>query len=1045
MKKKVAFCILIFVLTALMCITAVGCKPHNLEKPLAPRDWQDYIDELAVFYVNGMRNGVKEGDTGKGDTGKGDTGKGDAVKVDDPNQIHYRISLDFDYDMESSTGENISPKDAYYLDINANMNLASSVPSQNNGYIKFFRRGVGGAENTLLFGLMSDNENFYICANENKIRIPNAPVFDIAKRLLFEEKQADVATFFAQLAKIIFVDAYANSDKSVYTLVFDIKKMFLSDNVKGFVKALPFEAQTTLYKLAGATNYDEFVLNLPYIGGKMSHHIDNGKVTQVKITDGVYRGSETSGAFAMTTKAWSVDSKVDTEAKLGVPISNDLSYETINIGQMSANGTVDLVGEKGNKFVTYKYSFICDLNFLELVANGGDFYALPDDNFFHLRISHVCASDENSAYCKARTAQSNGAVLDIAMSKQDFGTKNIYASVNVKTAFSRAMVKQLLNTASDLNFLALISDYKLFTIDPRDYFKANTKLSGGIAMMLGLLQYPSDASASIKYSDIKKALSMSERMAQIVDANFTVGDEVLDKIVVNSTSLTKNMRPSQENIFNETINIVNASGALIKTYSDAILDQAKPALAWDFFEKSVWDDKVVYNIYKNEALIFGNKDQERVLLTASEAKDLTGCNVKYKYTDLLGNKVDAPQNARILSVSGLDLTVFDKPQRVKLKLSYPSQIFGSSLATEIGKYFDLDSILYVTLDCNITLVQGNVEIKRTDTTIVDGKETEKTFYDFGSAFDSKMLAGEALVRVDNSGASKTINVKGVAEGLTKTSTSFLFDSGEFDIKYNIFGQEYIKKIVVGEPGNNKYEFVDIKNDHLVRKVKENIFIRDLLGQQSVRITFPDGSQSKISPSLNDLLFINGKSITRESSNFWELSSWRIVFKKDGKYTVTYNFFGVIKRDFELQIDKEEVVLTESSYFFEDKTHYRDIYFTDYAYNFDADIKNLTVGNVDAKNQTIKIVVERGYTNQQTGALAWTETKENYSVTKSTIDDKPFVSDATAVDLPALALNPIRLRTQISFAKSGYYRVNIFVGKTKYVSNAIKVETSVPLA
>ncbi|MEG2413168.1 MAG: hypothetical protein RSB61_00795, partial [Clostridia bacterium] len=73
MKKKVAFCILIFVLTALMCITAVGCKPHNLEKPLAPRDWQDYIDELAVFYVNGMRNGVKEGDTGKGDTGKDDT------------------------------------------------------------------------------------------------------------------------------------------------------------------------------------------------------------------------------------------------------------------------------------------------------------------------------------------------------------------------------------------------------------------------------------------------------------------------------------------------------------------------------------------------------------------------------------------------------------------------------------------------------------------------------------------------------------------------------------------------------------------------------------------------------------------------------------------------------------------------------------------------------------------------------------------------------------------------------------------------------------
>ncbi|MDE6211346.1 MAG: hypothetical protein K2G42_05195 [Clostridia bacterium] len=831
--------------------------------------------------------------------------------------------------------------------------------------------------------------------------------------------------------RVFFTDATANADHSVYTFDFDLKKGLDSAITRETFAKLPELLQKLFFSIAKVENYEDMLSKTPPLKGKIYISLSDGRLSSIGSEELVLQDGEQNKKIKFNMSRILIANGKDESIVNYYP--DDGEYEEVRLFEATSVGVVKLENTNSNRVeMQYDYEFRAKLDMLELLAEDWDLTKLDDDNFFHMRVSHICNS-QCGAFCKDKYDPAKGAIFDVAFSPKDFGSYDIYISVGLRALIGSRVTSKFFNISQNL-LNTQIPEYWL-TIISAETLKRQISRSLeeseedgktiGEELLLTLIY--SDLGLSAPIEDVLQVLGMSSQTASSLMSVFRCENYQIDTLTVEQTYYRQNVSPYD--IKRSAIHLYGNDVVGTKQYTKGFISRP-PALNYFCQSQETVDGNNTFEVVSlyNEEYVDSVLYAANTPISADETERIIGSYVYARAEDIYGEQFDA--QLYVVDHSPIDLQN-DGWQKVELYCIPTGRGYFDGKVWEALRKYSWSKWLCKTVTSYIKLdkVEG-----------VDYAHFEKSEYMQGEKLSSDDTP-ERISAVINyqGGKSKSIYLSAAnAKELLLTDYSgnrYIGADKDTVLQFYLFGEYYGETVQV-KPA---------KDMALITTAQELSLEQSDVGYSSQlrvgRLVFTLADDSVVELVLTaDYIKINGYAIDEANEYFYvnptSLTN-SIVINKIGRYTLTF-CYAHLEKSIPLYILPKSEKRDESKYKIENTTSVNSHYFEGYTYTFSAGISNTYHGEWGVSS-TISVQVLRGYISSY-GTLLYQEpadAEQYFDISEIRVDNN-IVDNDFAIDLPPTLYEEIAVRTRVQFLKSGYYKVRIKLGSS-YCEQEIIVE------
>lgn len=891
--------------------------------------------------------------------------------------------------------------------------------------------------------VVSTNSETYVDIAPNdftdnaKLKITGLGMFD----LLAAEWSGDggdavdaFAGILVSLGKAFFRGVSVDADGAY---VFDIDPDFRERGGEYLEAATAALGGDLLSMVTGALGVDgaEGLLGLlPEASGKIVVRFGSAGVT----IEG--RGLTVSGGSTAFKAEFSSSYERDEDLDASVPTSSD-GYVVTKLGNTHMQGTVDLYdGEY--RLVRYEYELDADLDIMKLMLGGYDLSALPEDNALHFRLSHRCTAACGS-YCEDKESEPRGAVVDLAFSPAEFGTHNIYISVNIGAVLESSYVAEKSDLAG-VSLSSALPEYILFALTPDNAGADSTVMRLFRSLVADKLFTTETTEVPlIAIADEAAGSALGELVTQLVYA----GSYTAERAVITPEESAYG-QAAVGNVYNKTVWLIADDVSEVKDYgTDSPLFGLEylAAVSWEYeADAEAQSGEKLTNIYDADGnLVHGVSGGQYVPMSAEEAEGLTGMYLRATYTECDGSMPSEPFAARIVEVKGLDASSTEV-QEITLKAIYPNPF----AAGEIGLAYPGASEQFTT-----TLT---ARIKLTPLTRVRFEQDIAEGTEFRLA--TQQTAAPAFMRADismtyRSGVVKTLSVVGESDAVVETDSIFFkrystVQTGEIEVTFEAAGRRFTRNYTVKEPDEIRWEIDEEEIGPF--SVGQTLYMARLTNEISMIAVYrnPGGASDEVDVLLRAAdFYINGVPLSSSSAD-WESRK----YNDNGGYTVTFlrssNYSckviknGVESEPFTLPVQPRATA--EPTYEWQAETELPATLMAGAEYDITGAFVNKTHGVTDEgkTDYTVSVSIGRGSVSATTGGVTYTSgtatASENGGAIFSSADGTAWAeltefeldgravsgSASGALTLPDMITSPIPVGFTLKFTDPGFYRVTL---------------------
>lgn len=981
MKKRSALFFAICVVCALLCVLC-ACDKGDIPSGF-PVSWQTYLNEVTSIVTNEI--------------------------------------LACESNVNTVLVGSLEVNDKYYqLEIRSNNGIDGG--DSNN-----FALALTDTRGEKVIGLCADGQDAYVDVAQNpyidnaKLKLQQTCVFD----WLYRGENADITMVADKIGqqiisfgKALFDGADVNADKSKYSFMLDSEG--LSNRIVQYFKALSFydeDVSKVILSIFGIRDLDAMFVASD-IGGQVDCYITNGRLSAIECSF-LNEDDNTLGKLKLGVD---INDEYDENVHKMFPKS-DVGYKITKVGSTALDGALSLISSNGNKYaIKYDMSLNTNVDLLTLIFNGFDLEKLGDDNFFHFRLSHKC-SGTCTEYCNDKLTKANGAILDVAYSPRDFGSSNVYICLNLHSILRKSFIDQV--SRFDRSVTAInVPEYAMAVL-PASNLKGDESL------------------ARVMFKTYAKIIGIEIGESEFVDLNMNELD--FDNSLLSA--LAENVLESEEfqidrvklrvdeniygqardyDVYKEVVYLKGYDIPELKSFNSALCKD-HTAYSWTYEEKKATQidgvECLLNNVYdaSGSNLLHGvDENGNYVPMSDKEIEDLIGSMLKLKYVGYSGEEQSA--YCEIVGVEGLDPDCFDM-QTVVFRVKYPNMLdYSFELGDIEGKV--LEDLFGAGSDTFVQDVVVNVKLTRESSVKAFEFHSADTNKKYRLTYNStvpEMLMATATINYEN-GLKKDILTIGKSDSVIETGL-FVYrysvvDWGKITVKFRVAGRNVERYFDIEKPSDFEFSARDGSNE-----MGTGCYITSFVTLKAVY----DDAKINISMSLKDF-YINNiclDEVAADWSHYYTYNTKNLVFNKSNDYIVGVKKCGVNFGKFTLHVTSTST--KTPTYQYNVKSEPQSVTLQGAQNNFSGTITNKTHGDAQDKTYTLEVKV---YEYASSGSsLSYAEAQADSYSLQLTIDSQNIENGKMQITLPAMIVEPINVRMQLSFAKKGIYRVVIRLNLT----------------
>ena len=897
------------------------------------------------------------------------------------------------------------------------------------------------AEEGLLFSVVCSGSTSWIdiapwlALADARMKIENLDLFGLLG-VIYNEGNAGAGVqafsdILFNLGKAFFGGVRVSGDGNTYSFIANENyKKEGADHFAAVLDVFGEDVSSALLAAFGIEDSSELFDMLPALSGEF---------TVTFAADGVAfsaDGMTIGGGVSGVTAKFETSSELNETLASKVPDGTEVGYVITKIGNAHMSGSISLY-DGGNERMRYDYELDSNLDLLTLVLNGYDLTKLAEDNYFHLRLTHTC-TEACGDYCKSKYASARGAVLDIAFSPADFGSYNVYFSLDLHALMTKDMAEGIIDQFDVALSTFSLPEYTLITY-PCELFTEDSPVQ---MMLTGLYAGNMFATGSVTVS-IDDSDAMVENMAALLGEDWTGG---ADRIVINITENEFGMAQPHD-IYSETVFIIDGGIGDVKDYGMHI---AGLALSWEWEEPATVTEtgEELTSIYAEDHTLLHGADADGKYVPMSR-EEITGMLGEY-YLKINAVNIDktaspAPRYMRVTDVKGIDLDS-DEVQTVTFTVEYPNPL----------KALGMESYSASAASVFVTEVQANIRLTDRTTAevvftphIMTGTQLEIVHADNASldvyngqrSSIPEFLYADAEVEYVN-GDKKSTTIVGRTEAVGTRDAIFATYyystmCGRVNVEWDFLGDSYVGTYDVKKPDRVEFEVREANMPS--HSVGDTVYLSTITNHITAMAyyNYEDGTEKAIRLYLAaGNIFINGIPLT-SSSSYWKsermlLGGYTVTFNTANDYSPCYaEIFGERSEGFVQHV--EAYLGDDATYTFSQTSTDPVFWFAGRDYEFEGRIVNATHGINRYPSRTLRVTVTKNYDGTAMSAPNLDISGEDGDVTLVEFGaDSPFIAGSTAGQMttdsfPALIVTGIDVSFTLRFNKPGYYRVRLQLG------------------
>ncbi len=897
------------------------------------------------------------------------------------------------------------------------------------------------AEEGLLFSVVCSGSTSWIdiapglVLADARMKIENLDLFGLLGVIYNEGNTGAGVQAFSDilfnLGKAFFGGVRVSGDGNTYSFIANENyKKEGADHFAAVLDVFGEDVSSALLAAFGIEDSSELFDMLPALSGEF---------TVMFAADGVAfsaDGMTIGGGVSGVTAKFETSSELNETLASKVPDGTEVGYVITKIGNAHMSGSISLY-DGGNERMRYDYELDSNLDLLTLVLNGYDLTKLDEDNYFHLRLTHTC-TEACGDYCKSKYASARGAVLDIAFSPADFGSYNVYFSLDLHALMTKSRAEEIIDQFDVALSTFSLPEYTLITY-PSELFTEDSPVQ---MMLTGLYAGNMFATGSVTVS-IDDSDAIVENMAALLGEDWTGG---ADRIVINITENEFGMAQPHD-IYSEAVFIIDGGIGDVKDYGMHI---AGLALSWEWEEPATVTEtgEELTSIYAEDHTLLHGADADGKYVPMSR-EEITGMLGEY-YLKINAVNIDktaspAPKYMRVTDVRDIDLDS-EEVQTVTFTVEYPNPL----------KALGMESYSASAASVFVTEVQANIRLTDRTTAevvftphITTGTQLEIVHADNASldvyngqrSSIPEFLYADAEVEYVN-GDKKSTTIVGRTEAVGTRDAIFATYyystmCGRVNVEWDFLGDSYVGTYDVKKPDRVEFEVREANMPS--HSVGETVYLSTITNHITAKAyyEYADGTEKAIRLYLAaGNIFINGIPLT-SSSSYWKsermlLGGYTVTFNTANDYSPCYaEIFGERSEEFVQHV--EAYLGDDATYTFSQTSTDPVFWFAGEEYKFEGRIVNATHGINRHPSRTLSITVTKNYDGTAMSAPNLDISGEDGDVTLVGFGaDSPFTAGSTAGQMttdsfPALIVTGIDVSFTLRFNEPGYYRVRLQLG------------------
>lgn len=907
-------------------------------------------------------------------------------------------------------------------------------------------------EERTLVSLKSNNDTTYVDVVPNdyigdvKLQVLNLNIFDLFNVEYNPVGQDGVIEAFedilVNLGKTFFNGVNIEKDD---TYVFDVNPAFAKQGGEYFAAVFAAFGDTFTSAVLGAFGIEdvtELFGLLPEMRGQVAFRF-GGDGFSVFTRNFVFDGES-----AFLDAEFTVSDAADDTLWEMFPTDSS-GYVQTKIGNSYMEGTVSLL-DGDDRVMRYDYQLNANIDLLTLYLNDYDLTSLPEDNYLHFKVSHKCGSGCGE-FCAEKTGASRGSVFEIGFSPFDFGTYNVYCSLNVQALLSQRYVEKL-SADRGVSLAAAFPDYTLFAF-PYQNVQGNSFLLK-LLKLLYMDNLFNGESFGFSVDDCREMFGADTGIIGEIFGQFVEGEEYSVDAVRFDIQENLYGQALQYDVYKQTVYIIADDVPEVKDYGFDL-----PLLGYMYVVPLSWeyedyartsDGELLSNLYDwNGNMVHGvDANGNYVPLSPEEAQGLTEYYLHAEYVKY--DKVTTEDfSARIISVEGLDLADREV-QEITVTAEYPNPLYA-------GRINGSDDI------ADTFSVEVAVRIKLTDygadgVEFLQDTEGKKFYLETSSATPPEFLKAQVRISYAN-GYVKTMDIIGSSDAVVFSNNILIslystVETGRISAEFSVANKKYVRYYDVEEPEEVTFT---IKEDEIgPYNVGKTVYMSSLTQKVKMTASYDLGGGEK--KTVDVLLragdfYINGIPLSSDSSDWDSVTisdygSYTVTFRKANNYRCTVKKLGYESQVFVIPVLPVQSVAP--TYRYEQTTASPQYWFVGADYTLRGTVSNLTHGETAAGETSYVFTFEiqkgtlvdnsaSGGTSTVTFASGETKvdddarrtlfcdavTGETYASLRSfAVGAVSGYAAAVSVTLPDMIVSPVGVSYTFSFAQAGYYRVRM---------------------
>lgn len=886
-------------------------------------------------------------------------------------------------------------------------------------------------EDRVLASLKSNNSTSYVDVVPNdyigdaKLQVLNLNIFDLFNVSYNAQKQDGVIDAFSDMLVnlgMTFFNGVNIEQGDVY--VFDLNPEFASQGEEYFRAVFDVFGKTVTSAVLGAFGIDdisELFGMIPSMQGKVAFDFGNENGVSVTTRDLVV------GEDAVDLKAEFAVAYTKDETLADKFPSDSSGYVQTKIGNSYMSGTISLY-DGSDRLIKYDYELNANIDLLSLVLNDYDLTKLSEDNYLHFKVSHKCDSKCGS-FCTERIGGSKGSVFEIGFSPIDFGTYNIYCSINVSSLLSEQYVEKL-SEESGMSLVSALPDYTLFAF-PHENFDRDS-----VFMRLFNVLYADNLFNGDNFEfvidDTHSLIGETDGIIAELLEQFLRGDDFdVDKMRFDIKE-NRYGQALQYDVYKQTVYIIADDVSEVKDYGRSMpifgYLYVVP-LSWEYESmRTTADGKMqLTNIYDwNGNLIHGvDGGGNYVPMSPEEAAGLQEFYLHATYTKY--DKVSTEEfAARIVEVSGLDMN--DRGvQELILKVEYPNPLHSGKI-NEVYELAHDDLCVEVKAKIKLTdYVEGGLKFSQ------NVGDEEKFYLTCSEKEPPEFIKAQVSVTYDN-GYVKTLDVIGESNAVVFTNSILLsrystVEAGRVKVVFKALNRAFTRYYDIERPDEVRFE-IDAE-DIGPFNVGSTVYMSNLTTCVKMYAIYNDinGERKEVDVLLRASdFYINNIPLSNSSSD-WEsvaitdYGSYTINFYKANDYNCVVKKLGYTSDMFTVKVLSEQSA--SPSYQFTQTSTDPAFYFAGIQYSTSGRITNKTHGTSAATTMKLQLQIYK-YIKSPSGNITYQNVTPDTFVSLS-VGTTAYQTNTVSVEVPELIIDPISIMFKYKFDEPGFYLISFSMG------------------